>query len=189
MFRLTARASGSVHEGLTLPAAKKDVHMDRSPPRPSVNVLGTNPGDVRGNAISRLHRSIRNLPALPAEEWGSFGAYQQLYNLSDDALDCQLLDRVSFQRCAGLESSVRVPMPRRSGLSVSARRCWTWSVTSAKWEGASSWRKPYSAAIRGEGRHIEAQDSFAEAARAGAMSQLSGGVAFVPRECMRRAVW
>lgn len=34
---------------------------------------------------------------------------QQLYNLSDDAMDYQLLDRVSFLRFAGLECSGRVP--------------------------------------------------------------------------------
>ena len=42
---------------------------------------------------------------------------QQLYNLSDDALEYQLLDRSSFQRFAGLEHSGRVP---------DAKTLWVW---------------------------------------------------------------
>ena len=34
---------------------------------------------------------------------------QHLYNLSDDAMEYQLLDRASFLRFAGLEQSGRVP--------------------------------------------------------------------------------
>jgi len=40
---------------------------------------------------------------------------QQLYNLSDDALEYPVLERTNFQRFLGLEHNRRVPMPRRSG--------------------------------------------------------------------------
>jgi IS5 family transposase len=42
---------------------------------------------------------------------------QQLYNLSDEALEYQVLDRASFQRFAGLERSGRVP---------DAKTFWVW---------------------------------------------------------------
>lgn len=42
---------------------------------------------------------------------------QQLYNLSDDALEYQVLDRASFLRFAGLEHSRRVP---------DAKTLWVW---------------------------------------------------------------
>lgn len=42
---------------------------------------------------------------------------QQLYNLSDDALEYQVLDRVSFQRFTGLEHSSRIP---------DAKTVWKW---------------------------------------------------------------
>lgn len=42
---------------------------------------------------------------------------QQLYNLSDDALEYQVLDRTSFQRFLGLENSRRVP---------DAKTIWVW---------------------------------------------------------------
>jgi IS5 family transposase len=42
---------------------------------------------------------------------------QQLYNLSDDALEYQVLDRTSFQRFLGLEHSGRVP---------DAKTIWVW---------------------------------------------------------------
>jgi IS5 family transposase len=42
---------------------------------------------------------------------------QQLYNLSDDALEYQVLDRGSFQRLLGLERSARVP---------DAKTVWVW---------------------------------------------------------------
>lgn len=42
---------------------------------------------------------------------------QQLYNLSDDALEYQVLDRTSFQRFLGLEHSRRVP---------DAKTIWVW---------------------------------------------------------------
>lgn len=42
---------------------------------------------------------------------------QQLYNLSDEALEYQVLDRSSFQRFAGLEHSGRVP---------DAKTLWVW---------------------------------------------------------------
>ncbi len=42
---------------------------------------------------------------------------QQLYNLSDEALEYQVLDRISFQRFLGLEHSRRVP---------DAKTIWVW---------------------------------------------------------------
>ena len=42
---------------------------------------------------------------------------QQLYNLSDEALEYQVLDRSSFQRFAGLEKSRRIP---------DAKTVWVW---------------------------------------------------------------
>lgn len=56
-------------------------------------------------------------PAYPTELMIRLLVLQQLYNLSDEALEYQLLDRASFQRFAGLERSGRVP---------DAKTIWVW---------------------------------------------------------------
>lgn len=56
-------------------------------------------------------------PPYPTELMIRLLVLQQLYNLSDDALEYQLLDRASFQRFAGLERSGRVP---------DAKTVWVW---------------------------------------------------------------
>lgn len=56
-------------------------------------------------------------PPYPTELMIRLLVLQQLYNLSDDALEYQLLDRASFLRFAGLERSGRVP---------DAKTIWVW---------------------------------------------------------------
>lgn len=56
-------------------------------------------------------------PPYPTELMIRLLVLQQLYNLSDDALEYQLLDRASFLRFAGLERSGRVP---------DAKTVWVW---------------------------------------------------------------
>lgn len=56
-------------------------------------------------------------PAWPAEVMVRLLVLQQLYNLSDEALEFQVLDRRSFLRFAGLECSGKVP---------DARTFWVW---------------------------------------------------------------
>lgn len=56
-------------------------------------------------------------PPYPTELMIRLLVLQQLYNLSDDAMEYQLLDRASFQRFAGLERSGRVP---------DAKTLWVW---------------------------------------------------------------
>jgi len=50
--------------------------------------------------------------------WPTQVMVQQLYNLSDDALEYQLLDRHSLVHFAGLEHSSRVPAGRPSPAGV-----------------------------------------------------------------------
>jgi IS5 family transposase len=56
-------------------------------------------------------------PPYPTELMIRLLVVQQLYNLSDDALEYQVLDRASFQRFAGLEKTSRVP---------DAKTIWIW---------------------------------------------------------------
>lgn len=56
-------------------------------------------------------------PPYPTELMIRLLVVQQMYNLSDDALEYQVLDRASFQRFAGLERSGRVP---------DAKTVWVW---------------------------------------------------------------
>lgn len=56
-------------------------------------------------------------PPYPTELMIRLLVLQQLYNVSDDALEYQLLDRASFLRFAGLEKSGRVP---------DAKTIWVW---------------------------------------------------------------
>jgi len=56
-------------------------------------------------------------PPWPTELMIRLLVLQQLYNLSDEALEYQLLDRISFLRFAGLENSGRVP---------DAKTVWVW---------------------------------------------------------------
>lgn len=56
-------------------------------------------------------------PPYPTELMIRLLVVQQMYNLSDDALEYQVLDRASFQRFAGLEKSSRIP---------DAKTIWVW---------------------------------------------------------------
>lgn len=56
-------------------------------------------------------------PPYPTELMIRLLVLQQMYNLSDDAMEYQLLDRASFQRFAGLDRSGRVP---------DAKTIWVW---------------------------------------------------------------
>lgn len=56
-------------------------------------------------------------PPYPTETMVRLLVLQQLYNLSDDALEYQVLDRTSFARFAGLTHSARVP---------DAKTVWVW---------------------------------------------------------------
>lgn len=56
-------------------------------------------------------------PPYPTETMVRLLVLQQLYNLSDDALEYQVLDRNSFARFAGLTNSSRVP---------DAKTVWVW---------------------------------------------------------------
>lgn len=56
-------------------------------------------------------------PPYPTETMVRLLVLQQLYNLSDDALEYQVLDRNSFARFAGLSHSARVP---------DAKTVWVW---------------------------------------------------------------
>ena len=56
-------------------------------------------------------------PPYPTELMIWLPVVQNLYNLSDGAMEYQLLDRASFQRVAGLEQSGRVP---------DAKTLWVW---------------------------------------------------------------
>ena len=56
-------------------------------------------------------------PPYPTELMIRLLVVQQLYNLSDEALEYQVLDRSSFQRFAGLEKSRRIP---------DAKTVWVW---------------------------------------------------------------
>lgn len=56
-------------------------------------------------------------PPYPTETMVRLLVLQQLYNLSDDALEYQVLDRVSFARFARLSNSPRVP---------DAKTVWVW---------------------------------------------------------------
>ncbi|MGH8113007.1 MAG: transposase [Rhodanobacteraceae bacterium] len=55
-------------------------------------------------------------PPYPTELMIRLLVVQQLYNLSDDALEYQVLDRASFQRFAGLAHSGRVPDAKTSSV-------------------------------------------------------------------------
>jgi transposase len=68
------------------------VEMDRIAPRPS---------ETRGGR-----------PPFPTEVMVRVLILQQLYGLSDDALEFQLLDRLSFQRFCGLRQSSNIPDAR-----------------------------------------------------------------------------
>lgn len=56
-------------------------------------------------------------PPFPTELIIRLLVLQQLYNLSDEALEYQVLDRASFQRFTGLEHSSRIP---------DAKTVWKW---------------------------------------------------------------
>ena len=56
-------------------------------------------------------------PPYPTERLLRLLVVQPLYNLSDEALEYQVLDRSSFQRLAGLEKSGRIP---------DAKTVWVW---------------------------------------------------------------
>src|SRR5215467_6554035 len=56
-------------------------------------------------------------PPYPTETMVRLLVLQQLYNLSDEALEYQVLDRNSFARFAGLTNSSRVP---------DAKTVWVW---------------------------------------------------------------
>lgn len=62
-------------------------------------------------------RGRRGRPPYPTELMIRLLVLQQLYDLSDEALEYQVLDRSSFQRFAGLEHSGRVP---------DAKTLWVW---------------------------------------------------------------
>lgn len=56
-------------------------------------------------------------PPYPTELMIRLLVVQQMYNLSDDGLEYQVLDRASFQRFTGLEKSSRIP---------DAKTVWVW---------------------------------------------------------------
>lgn len=92
-------------------------------------------------------------PPYPTELMIRLLVLQQLYDLSDDALECQVLDRSSFQRFAGLEHSGRVP---------DAKTLWVWreqrdapGATAASWRAACMSNRP-----PGGGLHVRYGRSF-----------------------------
>ncbi|SMC30011.1 Transposase domain [Andreprevotia lacus DSM 23236] len=60
-------------------------------------------------ALPRPHRYFGGRPAYPTELIVRLLVIQQLFNLSDEQLEYQALDRSSFQRFLGLKTSGKVP--------------------------------------------------------------------------------
>ena len=60
-------------------------------------------------AAPRPSREKGGRPPFPTEVMVRTLLLQQLYNLSDEQLEFQLLDRLSFQRFAGLRHSSQIP--------------------------------------------------------------------------------
>ncbi len=69
--------------------------------------------------VPRPSRAKGGRPPYPTELMTRLLVLQQLFNLSDEQVEFQLLDRMSFQRFAGLKNTARVPDRIRSGTSVS----------------------------------------------------------------------
>jgi IS5 family transposase len=59
--------------------------------------------------VPRPNRVKGGRPPYPTELMTRLLVLQQLFNLSDEQMEFQLLDRMSFQRFAGLKNSARVP--------------------------------------------------------------------------------
>jgi IS5 family transposase len=66
----------------------------------------------------RCERGSR--PPFPTELMVRVLLIQQLFNLSDEQMEFQLLDRLSFQRFVGLRASSQIPDRTTSGPSRSA---------------------------------------------------------------------
>jgi len=60
-------------------------------------------------AAPRPSRASGGRPPFPMELMVRIMVLQQLYNLSDEQLELQLLDRLSFQRFSGLRFSSQIP--------------------------------------------------------------------------------
>ena len=59
--------------------------------------------------VPRPSRAKGGRPPYPTELMTRLLVLQQLFNLSDEQMEFQLLDRMSFQRFAGLKDSARMP--------------------------------------------------------------------------------
>ncbi|AGI26879.1 transposase, IS4 [Pseudomonas sp. ATCC 13867] len=59
--------------------------------------------------VPRPSRAKGGRPPYPTELMTRLLVLQQLFNLSDEQMEFQLLDRMSFQRFAGLKNTARVP--------------------------------------------------------------------------------
>ncbi|WP_376749216.1 transposase [Stutzerimonas nitrititolerans] len=59
--------------------------------------------------VPRPSRAKGGRPPYPTELMTRLLVLQQLFNLSDEQMEYQLLDRLSFQRFAGPKNSGRVP--------------------------------------------------------------------------------
>lgn len=65
--------------------------------------------DAVDNAAPRPSRERGGRPPFPTEVMVRMLLIQQMFNLSDEQLEFQLLDRMSFQRFAGLRDSSQIP--------------------------------------------------------------------------------
>ena len=65
--------------------------------------------DAVDRALPRPHRYFGGRPPYPTELMVRLLVLQQLFNLSDEQLEYQVLDRTSFQRFLGLKETDRVP--------------------------------------------------------------------------------
>ncbi|MYM85541.1 IS5/IS1182 family transposase, partial [Duganella sp. FT50W] len=73
-------------------------HVDFAALADAVDTAAPRPGRERGGR-----------PPFPTEVMVRILLIQQLFNLSDEQMEFQLLDRLSFQRFAGLRDSSQIP--------------------------------------------------------------------------------
>ena len=84
-------------------------HIDFAALAAEVDLAAPRPSSERGGR-----------PHFPTELMVRVLLIQQLFNLSDEQMEFQLLYHLSFQRLIGLRASSQIPDGRRSGPSESA---------------------------------------------------------------------
>src|SRR5471030_1564563 len=97
------------------------------------------------DAAPRPSRERGGRPPFPTELMVRVLLIQQLFNLSDEQMEFQLLDRLSFQRFVGLRTSSQIPdrttiwtFKERLSRPAPARPCLTRSTANCR--GTATWR-------------------------------------------------